>query len=126
MPVVTPYRATVYRRQAGSSTTTAVWEEVFGLFDVPMDLQLSGGQVASGRSVSSVGVVIRSVQLAFVETGSDIREHDGISVTLREDGAGVPRPLPDGPRKYTVIRADDWGAPGDMELQLERFTGSFA
>jgi len=124
MPVVTPYRATVYRRQAGSSTVTPGWEEVFSLFDVPMDLQLSGGQVASGRSVSAVGVVIRSVQLAFVATGLDIREHDGISVTKREVD-GVPQPLPDGPRNYTVIRAEDWGEPGDLELQMDRFTGNF-
>lgn len=61
---------------------------------------------------------------AWFETGWDIRVGDGVSFVKRENAYGALVPI-DPPENFTVKQREDWGPPGDLELELEETSETF-
>lgn len=114
-----PHKVTVYRRQSGAGGSyrekTSGWTEVAS--GVRGDIQ-PRARPADGVDQRPYGRTGEEGRVAFFPTGTDIRRHDGLLVT-----EGTPEGT--GPTHFLVTAAHDWGAPGDLELELEETAESF-
>lgn len=121
MPAVTPYRATIYRRRNTGTgpgrQQLRTWDEVYA--ELPCDRQVVSGDLAA----QPFGRMAQSVHRAWFETGRDVRVGDGVLYVKRED-AGLLIAI-DPPEGFIVKQREDWGDPGDLELELENTGETF-
>lgn len=124
MPAVTPYRATVYRRRSAGTgpgrQQLRAWDEVAGAAELSCDRQVAS--VALRKE--PFGEMSESRHLAWFETGLDIRVGDGVCYVKREDATGSLIAITP-PESFVVKQREDWGPPGDLELELEETSETF-
>ena len=117
-----PFRADVYRRRQTGTTAgrqqTRVWDKVGA--SVPCEVQPVSGRLES----QPFGVTAEGRDKGWADSGTDVREGDGFSIVQRLDNNGVWQAV-NPPTNYVVHKGMDWGAPGELELELERTSESF-
>lgn len=108
-----PHTVTVYRR--GVTGSTEFREQKTGWLEVATgvqgDLQPAGGQVFQ----EEYGEAPERRRRGFFDAGTDIKPGDGLAVTAGP-GTGT---------RWIVDTADDWGAPGALEIECTETAEAF-
>lgn len=115
MPRPAPYTVSLYRR--GSAGASAYREQgaPWGgqAVGVECDIQPAGGE---GLESTPYGQDAGISHHGFFDTGLDLRMGDGVVVTAGPGMVG---------QRFTVEVAHDWGAPGDLEVELRQTRETF-
>lgn len=109
MPRVAPYTVSLFRRGASGTSEYreqhAAWQPRVAGIDC--DIQLARGEVEPTPYGQEAG----ASHNGWFDTGLDLVVGDGVKV---EAGPGMVG------QRFTVETAHDWGAPGDLEVELKQ------